>query len=51
MTSATLQDELDAFYRRSGFGAVIGARPCTVRVYTGCLLVPMPNIEIAGQRL
>ena len=41
----TLQDELAAFYRRSGFGDVIGARPCTVRVYTGCLLVPMPNIE------
>jgi len=41
----TLQDELAAFYRRSGFGEVIGARPRTVQVYTGCLLVPMPNIE------
>jgi len=41
----TLQDELAAFYRQSGFGEAIGARPCTVRVYTGCLLVPMPNIE------
>jgi hypothetical protein len=41
----TLQDELAAFYQRSGFGPVIGARPCTVQVYTGCLLVPMPNIE------
>ena len=41
----TLQDELAAFYRRSGFGEVVGARPRTVQVYTGCLLVPMPNIE------
>jgi len=45
MKIATLQDELGAFYRRSGFGDVIGTRPRTVRVYTGCLLVPMPNIE------
>jgi hypothetical protein len=40
-----LNDELKAFYQRSGFGEVVGARPCTVQVYTGCLLVPMPNIE------
>jgi hypothetical protein len=45
MNTATLQEELDAFYRRSGFGDVPGARTRTVRVYTGCLLVPMPNIE------
>lgn len=45
MNIATLQDELDGFYKRSGFGDVPGARPRTVRVYTGCLLVPMPNIE------
>jgi hypothetical protein len=45
MNSATVQDELDEFYKRSGFGDVPGARPRTVRVYTGCLLVPMPNIE------
>ena len=45
----TLQDELTAFYKKCGFGEVIGARPCTVPVYTGCLLVPMPNIE-ARQR-
>ena len=37
--------EQAAFYRKSGFGESIGARPLTVRVYTGCLLVPMPNIE------
>ena len=41
--SRTLDEELAAFYARSGFGAVIGARPCTVKVYTGCLLVPLPN--------
>jgi hypothetical protein len=40
-----LDDELATFYRRSGFGDVVGARPRTVHVYTGCLLVPMPNIE------
>lgn len=40
-----LDDELAAFYRRAGFGDVVGARPCTVKVYTGCLLVPLPNIE------
>jgi hypothetical protein len=45
----TLEDELSAFYKKCGFGEVIGARPCTVPVYTGCLLVPMPNIE-ARQR-
>src|SRR5437762_12545726 len=41
----TLQEELAFFYRKSGFGDVVGARPRTVAVYTGCLLVPMPNIE------
>lgn len=41
----TLQDELAAFYERSGFGPIPGARPLTVKVYTGCMLVPMPNIE------
>src|SRR5215510_16137708 len=40
-----LRDELTAFYTRCGFGDVIGARPLTVRVYTGCMLVPLPNIE------
>jgi hypothetical protein len=40
-----LDDELAGFYRRSGFGEQVGARPCTVKVYTGCLLVPLPNIE------
>jgi hypothetical protein len=41
----TLHDELAAFYERNGFGPVVGARPRTVPVFTGCLLVPLPNIE------
>jgi hypothetical protein len=40
-----LHEELAVFYARHGFGDVVGARPLTVRVYTGCLLVPLPNIE------
>ncbi len=40
-----LDSALGAFYRRNGFGEEIGARPRTVPVYTGCLLVPLPNIE------
>jgi len=45
MASVALEDELSAFYKRSGFGEVAGRRPRTVAVYTGCLLVPLPNIE------
>ncbi|MBV8657557.1 MAG: hypothetical protein JO142_07010 [Burkholderiales bacterium] len=41
----SLQEELADFYRRSGFGESVGARTLTVPVYTGCLLVPLPNIE------
>ena len=40
-----LQQELSAFYAKHGFGEVVGARPLTVPVYTGCLLVPLPNVE------
>jgi hypothetical protein len=46
-----LDAELAAFYRRCGFGEVVGARPCTVKVYTGCLLVPLPNIEARNRYL
>ena len=45
MASLALEDELAAFYERSGFGEVAGRRPRTVAVYTGCMLVPLPNIE------
>jgi hypothetical protein len=47
----TLHDELAAFYARSGFGLEIGARPRTVPVYTGCILVPLPNIEARSRFL
>jgi hypothetical protein len=42
---ASLDAALEGFYRKHGFGESIGRRPLTVPVYTGCLLVPMPNIE------
>jgi hypothetical protein len=41
----TLQDELNEFYSRCGFAPSKGPHPRTVPVFTGCLLVPMPNIE------
>ena len=40
-----LDQELSAFYAKHGFGELVGARPLTVAVYTGCLLVPLPNVE------
>ncbi|WP_078538227.1 hypothetical protein [Xanthomonas axonopodis] len=40
-----LQKELSDFYVKHGFGPVVGARKLMVPVYTGCMLVPMPNIE------
>lgn len=40
-----IKDELALFYENNGFGEIIGERPLTVRVYTGCMLVPLPNIE------
>lgn len=41
----TLKEELAAFYRRCGFSDSADRQACTVPVYTGCLLVPLPNIE------
>lgn len=42
----TLQEELNEFYRRCGFApSSKGPHPRTVPVFTGCLLVPLPNIE------
>ena len=41
----TLKEELAAFYRRCGFSNTADRQACTVPVYTGCLLVPLPNIE------
>lgn len=42
---------LALFYERHGFGDTLGARPKTVPVYTGCLLVPLPNIETRNRYL
>jgi len=42
---STLLAQLAAFYRRNGLGEVIGSRSASVAVYTGCILVPLPNIE------
>jgi hypothetical protein len=41
----SLEAELRDFYQRHGFGECLGSRPRTVPVYTGCILVPLPNIE------
>jgi hypothetical protein len=41
----TIEAELRDFYVCHGFGEVLGARTRTVPVYTGCMLVPLPNIE------
>lgn len=41
----TIAQELQAFYQKHGFGDVPGKRPKLVQVYTGCMLVPLPNIE------
>ncbi|WP_024938818.1 hypothetical protein [Xanthomonas arboricola] len=40
-----LEEELAAFYRKHGFGEDSGKRSLTVPVYTGCMLVPLPNVE------
>ena len=45
----TIEEELKAFYQKNGFGDALGSRSRTVPVYTGCMLVPLPNIE-TGRR-
>jgi len=47
----SLDAALTLFYERHGFGDTLGARPKTVPVYTGCLLVPLPNIEARNRYL
>ena len=47
----SLDTALKDFYTEHGFGATLGARPKTVPVYTGCLLVPLPNIETRNRYL
>ncbi|CAE6858702.1 hypothetical protein R75461_07864 [Paraburkholderia nemoris] len=46
-----LDEELADFYGRSGFGPVVGSRPRMVPVFTGCMLVPLPNIEVRHRYL
>lgn len=46
-----LDQELADFYQRSGFGPIVGKRLRTVPVFTGCMLVPMPNIEVRNRYL
>jgi hypothetical protein len=41
----SIDSELSEFYKKHGFGEQVGARSFTVPVYTGCMLVPLPNIE------
>ncbi len=41
----TIEAELKAFYQKCGFGDALGSRSRTVPVYTGCMLVLLPNIE------
>ena len=41
----SIDKELNDFYQKHGFGEDLGKRPKTVSVYTGCIIVPMPNIE------
>ncbi len=41
-----LDQALNDFYRASGFAAETGKRPAFVDVFVGCLLIPLPNIEI-----
>lgn len=45
MKPVSIDTELQDFYQRHGFGDEPGERPPTVQVYTGCILVPLPNIE------
>ncbi|MEM7400866.1 MAG: hypothetical protein AAF304_02835 [Pseudomonadota bacterium] len=41
----SIDSELKIFYSKHGFGEDFGFRPKTISVYTGCMLVPLPNIE------
>ncbi|CAM4131431.1 hypothetical protein [Acinetobacter pragensis] len=50
--SYMLNQSLELFYQKNGFGPIVGDRqPLTVGVYTGCLIVPMPNIGVRHKYL
>ena len=41
-----IDQALKQFYRDSGFEPETGKRPSFVEVFVGCLLIPLPNIEV-----
>ena len=48
----SLNEAMTLFYQKNGFGPIVGDRqPLTVGVYTGCLIVPMPNIGVRHKYL
>lgn len=50
--SCSLDEAYALFYQKNGFGPIVGDRePLTVGVYTGCLIVPMPNIGVRHKYL
>ena len=52
MTTADVNQAINLFYQKNGFGPIVGDRePLTVGVYTGCLIVPMPNIGVRHKYL
>ena len=43
----SIHQALDLFYQNNGFAPIQAEQePCTVHVYNGCLLVPLPNIAV-----
>ncbi|MHA3891403.1 hypothetical protein [Acinetobacter sp. GXMZU3951] len=48
----SIDQALDLFYQHHGFAPILPEQePCTVHVYNGCLLVPLPNIGVRHRYL
>ena len=48
----SIQQALALFYQNNGFAPIQAEQePCTVNVYNGCLLVPLPNIAVRHKYL
>jgi hypothetical protein len=48
----SIHQALDLFYQNNGFAPIQAEQgPCTVHVYNGCLLVPLPNIALRHKYL
>lgn len=48
----SIHQALDLFYQNNGFAPIQAEQePCTVHVYNGCLLVPLPNIAVRHKYL